>query len=410
MKDIALAEIIDQALSILENDVGLAKSSLVVVASRSFKPISDYFKGKNKAHYNEELIKALESHYHESLKSGSISRNVFNQRMRGTRILREVAEIGTFIWKGPASKETFFLPEPLEQIATGFAAPDCSERRDRNAQSIVRSFLLSLANSGINDIAHVSPEHVQSFLSEISQSRAKSMDDVVSSLRKLDRYLTRLGTTGLPYAGLLMAPRARDRKIHPCMPQDDLDIIIQAIDRKATIGKRDYAILLLALSSGMRAGDIANIELSDIDWRKNELRIVQGKTQKPIILPLQKGVGSALADYILNGRPVSKSPQIFLRSLAPYQRFMDGVSVACVLRRRMKAVGILHEPGDGKTMHGIRRMLGTNMAIEGVPVTTISQVLGHQHIGATRPYISLDVERLRECALGFDSLGEVPND
>lgn len=192
--------------------------------------------------------------------------------------------------------------------------------------------------------------------------------------------------------------------MYPYMPLDDLTLIIQSVDRSTAIGKRDYAILLLAASSGMRSGDIANMKLSDIDWRKNEIHIVQGKTRVPIILPLNKSVGAAMADYILNGRPKSKSQQIFLRSLAPFQGFKDGVSVACVLRRWMKAAGVSHRLGDGKTMHGIRRMLGTQMTVEGVPVSTVAQILGHQNINATKPYISLDIEGLRECALGFGSL------
>lgn len=72
----------------------------------------------------------------------------------------------------------------------------------------------------------------------------------------------------------------------------------------------------------------------------------------------------------------------------------------------MKAAGVSHTLGDGKTMHGIRRMLGTQMTMEGVPITTIAQILGHQNTHATKPYISLDIEGLRECALGFDSVGE----
>ena len=78
-----------------------------------------------------------------------------------------------------------------------------------------------------------------------------------------------------------------------------------------------------------------------------------------------------------------------------------------MLARRMKKAGIMYEPGDGKTMHGIRRMLGTSMTIEGVLVTTISQILGHKSIDVTRQYISLDFQGLRECALGFDSISEV---
>ena len=406
MKESSIKDIIEQALLILENEIGLTKATLKVVASRSFKPIADFFDSRNEANYNDELINELENLYQESLRNGSISRNVYNIRTRGTRILREVFCTGTFHWKGPVDKGVVCLPEKFERIVAGIFGSNRLERRERNTLTVVKRFLLSLTDEGINDISQVKAEHVQAFLGNISETRAKSMDDVIGSLRKLDRYLTATCVTGLPYAGLLMAPRARERRIYPYMPQDELSLIMQSIDRNTTIGKRDYAILLLSLSSGMRAGDVASIKLTDIDWHMHEIRIVQGKTQNPVNLPMHRGVGSALADYILNGRPKSKSPQIFLRVLAPYQRFKDGVSVACILRRRMKAVGIPHEPGDGRTMHGIRRMLGTHMTIEGVPVTTVAQVLGHQNTDSTRQYISLDIEGLRECALGFGSLGE----
>ena len=406
MKDNTIIGIIHQALEILEMEVGLAQSSLKVVTSRSFKPISDFFSGKNEAYYSEALLSELDEHYCKCLQDGSISQNVYNLRIRGTRILREVHKTGSFTWKGPAGKVVPVLPESFEHIVIGLADTKLSKAKNREVTSIIRRFLLSIADQGLRNANEIEAEHIQAFLSSISQTRAKSMDSVVSSLRKLDRYLINSGKSGLPYAGLLMAPRARGRKIYPHMTQDDFSAVVNSIDRSTAIGKRDYAILLLAANSGMRAGDIADIKLSDIDWRRNEIRVTQGKTQVPINLPLQRMVGSALGDYILDGRPKSESPQIFLRVLAPFQRFKDGVSVACVLRRRMGAAGITHKNGDGKTMHGIRRMLGTHMTMEGVPITTIAQVLGHQNTGSTRPYISLDIEGLRECALGFDSLEE----
>ena len=404
MKENTVLSKLQKALLILEEDVGLAQSSLKLVASGSFKPILDYFNGKDVTCYSEDLIKELEEYYRKNLQTGAISRNVYNLRMRGTRILREVHETGAFSWKGPVCKDIPVLSESFERIISGITDTGCSERKKREIQSVVRRFLLSLADFGISHISQIQAEHIQTFLGNISKLRAKSMDHVISSLRKLDRYLIDSGKPGLPYASLLMAPRARERKIYPCMSPDDLNLIIGSVGRSTAIGKRDYAILLLAASSGMRVGDIANFKLSDIDWRANEIRITQGKTQVPLNLPLQKGVGAALVDYILNGRPESKYPQIFLRSLAPYQSFRDGVSVTCVLRRCMKAAGVSHNPGDGKTMRGIRRMFGTQMIMEGVPVTTVAQILGHQNTDATRSYISLDIEGLRECALGFDSL------
>jgi integrase len=404
MKGNTITGIIQQSLVILEKEVRLSQSSLAVVASRSFKPISDFFDERNETVYNKNLINAIEELYRKNLLSGVISRNVYNLRIRGLRILREVNETGTFTWKGPASKKVPALSENFEHIIAGITDPRRSERKNREIQSVVRRFLLSLANLGISDVHQVKAEHVQTFLNDISKSRTKSMDHVVNALRNLDHYLIDSGMSGLPFAGLLMVPQARERKIYPCMPLEDLSLIIKSIDRSTAVGKRDYAILLMAANSGMRVGDIANVKLSDIDWHKNEIHIVQGKTQVSISLPMPKSVGAALADYILNGRPKSKFSQIFLRSLAPFQSFKDGVSIACVLRRWMKIAGISHMLGDGKTMHGIRRLLGTQMTMEGVPVTTIAQVLGHQNIDATRSYISLDIEGLRECALGFDSL------
>ena len=406
MIDNTINSIIQRALEVLEKDVGLAESSLRVVLSRSFKPISDFFNGKQVPYYQRNLINELDDLYQKQLHSGVISRNVYILRTRGTRILREVHETGSFVWKGPVCKDTPVLPESLENIVAGLANSVRLQVRGRDTLYIVRRFLLFLTSYGIANISQIGADHIQMFLRDISQTRPKSMDDVVGALRKFDRYLIESTLPGLPYVGLLMAPRARERKIYPCMPHDDLDKVIKSIDLTTAIGKRDYAILLLAASSGMRASDIAKIKLSDIDWRKSEIHIVQGKTLEPVSLPLQKGVGAALADYILNSRPESKSPEVFLRSLAPFQGFKDGVSVACVLRRRMETAGIAHLRGDGKTMHGIRRMLGTQMTIEGVAITTIAQILGHKSSRATKPYISLDIEGLRECALGFDSLGE----
>jgi len=74
-------------------------------------------------------------------------------------------------------------------------------------------------------------------------------------------------------------------------------------------------------------------------------------------------------------------------------------------RKHLKSSGIIHEAGDGKTMHGIQRMLGTEMITAGIPVTTVLQVLGHKSMGAAKQYISLDISGLRQCTLGFDSLG-----
>lgn len=106
-----LYEIIQHSLDILEKDVELSPSSLRTVASRSFRPISNFFNNKHEIYYNESLISELEESYHEQLKAKLISQNVYNIRIRGIRIVQEVFHNGTFSWSGPPTKAKAALPE-----------------------------------------------------------------------------------------------------------------------------------------------------------------------------------------------------------------------------------------------------------------------------------------------------------
>lgn len=92
---------------------------------------------------------------------------------------------------------------------------------------------------------------------------------------------------------------------------EESDQIIQAVDRNTPVGKRDYAMLLLARYTGLRAVDVIHLQLQDIDWHKNEISIVQHKTQRPLVLPLENIVGNAIVEYILNARPQSDSQSLF---------------------------------------------------------------------------------------------------
>lgn len=191
------------------------------------------------------------------------------------------------------------------------------------------------------------------------------------------------------------------------MNTEETNQILQQIDRTSSIGKRDFAILMIAVFTGLRAGDIALLKLTDIDWKKNELHIVQGKTEKALILPLSKDVLVVVADYILNARPQTSDTHLFIRSCAPYVGLQDGVAIACVFRKYLKAAKIDHLIDDGKTIHGLRRAIGTQMVSEKVPVTTVAQVLGHTGIKATKQYISLDLIGLYNCVLSLDTIGGI---
>ena len=171
---------------------------------------------------------------------------------------------------------------------------------------------------------------------------------------------------------------------------------MNAIDRNTPTGKRDYAVILLGTVTGLRAIDISKLKLTDIDWCNGEIQIVQEKTRKPLKLPLTKGVGESVQDYILNSRPMCDVENVFLRVNAPIKEFACGSGISNIYESARKKAGLPHG-----TFHALRRAVGRNMVTSGVSVSTVAQVLGHTNIDSTKQYISLDSNHLKECALDF---------
>ena len=149
---------------------------------------------------------------------------------------------------------------------------------------------------------------------------------------------------------------------------------------------------------GLRSIDIVTLRLDEINWATGEIVIHQAKTGKWVALPLMVDIGTALQDYILNVRPKSDEPYVFLRMRPPMTQIGTAIPYE-VLNTYTKQAGL-----PKMQFHGLRRMLGTNLVIEGIPVTTVAQILGHSSIEPTKQYISLDGPRLKECALNLSGL------
>ncbi len=402
-----LEELIETALKQLA-DLGLSDGTLKSYRTRAFYPVKNLYCEKHGMVMEGDYLQGLKSAFQGQYEVGEISKKTLNWRLRGINILIDITDNDVFEWKVYSQHTKFKLIEPFESTLEGFVGElSCSSKRKANYESILRRFLDFIIKKDIKDFSKIDQLAVRDFIVEISNARPKSMDDVITALRKFFSYLNKNSYCEETFWMLLSAPRTRDHRVRPCMKQAETNQMLYHIDKSTPKGKRDFAILSLAASTGLRAGDIAALALTDIDWRKKELHIVQGKTNSILKLPISKDVLTAIADYILNGRPQTEDNHLFIKSLAPYTGLQDGVSVACIFRKYLSASGIHHVLDDGKTMHGLRRAIGTQMVAEKVPVTTVAQVLGHSGIKATKQYISLDMEGLKKCILEMDSLGGV---
>ena len=167
------------------------------------------------------------------------------------------------------------------------------------------------------------------------------------------------------------------------------------------MGKRDYAILLLAARLGLRVSDIRNLKETDFDWDGHKLSITQVKTGEPLVLPIPNDVGWAVIDYLKNARPTGDSlpDSIFLRVTAPYEplKNLDNVFI-----RYMREAKIPYERLTHHGLHILRHSLATHMLDEGIDISTIQGILGHINIDTTRKYTGINVRQLKECAQEVD--------
>ena len=163
------------------------------------------------------------------------------------------------------------------------------------------------------------------------------------------------------------------------------------------LGLRDYAMLLLVVTYGLRAGEVVRLKLEDINWRRDQLRIKQSKTGTDLLLPLMPAVGQAILNYLRKGRPQTSLREVFIKVKAPLGPFARGSSLYTVFSRRIRQAGIKTEGKRGP--HAIRYARAMSLLRANVSLKSIGDVLGHRSSAATQVYLKLATEDLRSVAL-----------
>lgn len=180
---------------------------------------------------------------------------------------------------------------------------------------------------------------------------------------------------------------------------DELTSILAAVDRANAVGKRDYAILLFAIRYGMRTGDIRHLTLQSFDWNNGTFSYMQSKTGDNVVNPLLSDVATAVIDYLKNGRPETTCKDLFIRHMAPFEGFGQNTSLQHIVTKYMNRAGFsdLHNRKHG--LHSMRHSIAGNLLDQGVPLPTVSEVLGHVKTQNTMIYTKISLNQLASCAL-----------
>lgn len=170
-----------------------------------------------------------------------------------------------------------------------------------------------------------------------------------------------------------------------------------SICRRNNVGKRNYAMVLLASRLGLHASDIAGLQFGNIDWDRNVLILNMRKTGRGTELPLLTDVGNAIIEYLRYGRPKSTLQHVFLAARAPYVGTTKGCVCAAInaviCRSGVYTIGKHHGP------HSLRHSLASAMLNDGTMLPVISETLGHKSTQTTMSYLKIDIASLLKCAL-----------
>ena len=233
------------------------------------------------------------------------------------------------------------------------------------------------------------------FLDRASHCGKGTVEKLTTSLRAFLRYLAVKGRCRAGLADVIPGyAHWRLADLPRYLAAAQVNRLIAACDGEVVERRRDRAILLLLARLGLRAGDVAQLRLEDIEWGTGSLR-VSGKSRYEVRLPLPQDVGDAIAAYLARRPSTCPSDHVFLRNIAPFRPFRNGDGVSSVVKRLMQRAGVV---APVKGAHVLRHTAATEMLRHGVPLEKIGLVLRHRGVDTTARYAKADVALLKQIA------------
>ena len=348
-------------------------------AVRRFKT---FCKEHNAAEYNYEIGKL----YADSVispKTGKFSKERYHLQGRFIRLIDSYIRTGQFDFT--AASRSRLQPENAyyRKVYTDYCFYLKDEYENENTRHFYEYGMYAFLSflEGKDGVVPLEDLTAAIFLDYIKNSKPERQRGILCEIRKICHH-----------------------RIIPLLEKDEQERIKSVTDNAAT-PLRDSAMILLGLSTGIRACDIIRLRLSDIDWRNDTISWRQSKTGNLVCVPLTPAVGNAIARYLTTQRPKAPNDYLFVRLIAPLDP-LSSHSSCYVMVKRILERAYVSKDGRILGMHMLRHNAASTMVRNEVPVETIAAILGHSDPDTTGIYITTDIKRLRDCVLPFGDISK----
>lgn len=258
-------------------------------------------------------------------------------------------------------------------------------------------FLIFLEKNNIFSFNSLSHENIFKYINSLNLAHATKCN-YSKILKKFFNFTFQENITS--FSGNVLFPsirRNQNERILSFYSVREVSKLISSIDTTTKLGKRNYAIVLLAAVLGFRASDIVNLKFDNIDWNNKIIKISQQKNQRELIQPFSDEVFYALLDYLKNARPATNYDNIFVRFSAPFSA-LTPASLSNMLSKYFNLANIdVSYRKHG--IHSLRHSLANNMLHNKVSLQDISASLGHSYISTTMLYTNIDTTTLKSLSL-----------
>ena len=251
---------------------------------------------------------------------------------------------------------------------------------------------------GCSDLGALALPVITGFITASAQEfGSRAMVCLASTLRVFLRYAHREGVLPRDLTKLIEVPQHyRMADIPRSIGWDAVQSMLDQVERRTVVGRRDFAMLLLMVTYGLRAREVAALTLDDLDWKRDRLHVRERKADHTTAYPLAPVIGEAIIDYLKNGRPNAQSRVLFWRHLAPRSP-LTHAAVSSVASKYLHKAGIpVSRPGS----HTLRHACVQRLVDGGFPLKTVGDYVGHRSPSSTMVYAKVQVDALREVALG----------
>lgn len=323
-------------------------------------------------------------------------------KLRSIRMLISYQRDGDFEFRTPKTEHDF--NDPIGAIVLDYIKL-CEKALQLSARTIEAKELylyefkqyLRIMQYSINEL---NTDIIESFFKYKKYTLA-SRHNASRNIKLFLRFAFDTGKTEKDQSVYVLQDNYRKKcKIPTTYEESEIQEIIASVERTSAVGKRDYLVLLFAAEYGWRSSDITNLCFNDINWDDNVICFSQNKTGNPVEYPLLASVGNAIIDYIKNGRPVTNVPEIIVAAESSKKgKPLSPPTIHSIVTKYMRKAGIKNWENKKHGAHSLRHSLATNMLKKNIAMPIISTVMGHQNTSSTKVYLSVDTEKLRQCAI-----------